>query len=109
MVKNLSAMWETRILIPGSGRFPGKGNGNLLQYSCLWKSTDRGASYSPRGQKRLETTEQLKRKQNKFMYVPIVLIKSLNHHEKCWLVNERKTKVKVTWPRTELQLLTLCG
>ena len=23
-------------LIPGSGRFPGKGNGNPLQYSC-WK------------------------------------------------------------------------
>ena len=22
-------------LIPGSGRSPGKGNGNLLQYSCL--------------------------------------------------------------------------
>ena len=22
-------------LIPGSGRFPGEGNGNLLQYSCL--------------------------------------------------------------------------
>ena len=21
--------------IPGSGRFPGEGNGNLLQYSCL--------------------------------------------------------------------------
>ena len=23
------------ILIPGLGRFPGKGNGNPLQYSCL--------------------------------------------------------------------------
>ena len=28
-------------LIPGSGRFPGAGNGNLLQYSCLGNSTDR--------------------------------------------------------------------
>ena len=29
--------------IPGSGRFPGEGNGNLLQYSCLENSRDRGA------------------------------------------------------------------
>ena len=29
--------------IPGSGRSPGVGNGNPLQYSCLEKSTDRGA------------------------------------------------------------------
>ena len=29
--------------IPGSGRSPGGGHGNPLQYSCLEKSTDRGA------------------------------------------------------------------
>ena len=29
--------------IPGSGRFPGEGNGNPLQYSCLKNPTDRGA------------------------------------------------------------------
>ena len=29
--------------IPGLGRFPGGGNGNLLQYSCLENSMDRGA------------------------------------------------------------------
>ena len=29
--------------IPGLGRFPGKGNGNPLQYSCLENSMDRGA------------------------------------------------------------------
>ena len=29
--------------IPGSGRSPGIGNGNPLQYSCLENSTDRGA------------------------------------------------------------------
>ena len=28
--------------IHGSGRFPGVGNGNLLQYSCLKNSMDRG-------------------------------------------------------------------
>jgi len=30
-------------LIPGSGRFPGGGNGYLLQYSCLENSMDREA------------------------------------------------------------------
>ena len=30
-------------LIPGSRRFPGGGNGNPLQYSCLKNSMDRGA------------------------------------------------------------------
>ena len=29
-------------LIPGSGRSPGEGNGNALQYSCLKNSMDRG-------------------------------------------------------------------
>ena len=29
--------------IPGSGRSPGEGNGNLLQYSCLGNPRDRGA------------------------------------------------------------------
>ena len=36
-------------LIPGSGRFPGEGNGYCLQYSCLENSMDRGTmeGYSP--------------------------------------------------------------
>ena len=29
-------------LIPGSGRSPGGGHGNSLQYSCLENSMDRG-------------------------------------------------------------------
>ena len=28
--------------VPGLGRSPGKGNGNLLQYSCLENSMNRG-------------------------------------------------------------------
>ena len=43
MVKNLPAMWEAWIQSLGWGRFPGEGNGNLLQYSCLENSMDRGA------------------------------------------------------------------
>ena len=30
-------------LIPGSGRFPGEGNSNPLQYYCLKNPMDRGA------------------------------------------------------------------
>ena len=30
-------------LIPGSGRSPGEGHGNPLQYSCLENPKDRGA------------------------------------------------------------------
>ena len=30
------------VSIPGSGRFPGEGNGNPLQYPCLEDPTDRG-------------------------------------------------------------------
>ena len=29
--------------MPGSGRSPGRGNGNPLQYSCLENPMDRGA------------------------------------------------------------------
>ena len=42
VVKNLHAMQETQGLIPGSGRSPGEGNGNSLQYSCLGNPMDRG-------------------------------------------------------------------
>ena len=34
-------------LIPGSGRPPGEGNGNPLQYSCLENPMDRGAWQDP--------------------------------------------------------------
>jgi len=43
MVKNLSANAGDTGLIPGSGRSPGEGNGNPLQYSCLGNPKDRGA------------------------------------------------------------------
>ena len=46
VVKNLPAnAGDTREVgsIPGSGRSPGGGNVNLLQYSCLENSMDRGA------------------------------------------------------------------
>ena len=48
-------------LIPGSGRSPGGGNGNPLQYSCLENPMDRGAWWAMvHGvEKEVDTTEQL--------------------------------------------------
>ena len=88
MVKNLPANAGDLSLIPGSGRYPGEGNGNPLQYSCLGNPKARGAwqvtvhgvteldmtpvflpeesygkrnlvGYSPKGLKELDTSEQL--------------------------------------------------
>ena len=47
-------------LIPGSGRSPGEGNGNPLQYSCLgipW--TQEPQDLQSRSHKELDTTERL--------------------------------------------------
>ena len=43
IIKNLSASAGDASSIPGSGRPPGAGNGNPLQYPCLEESMDRGA------------------------------------------------------------------
>ena len=42
MVKHLPANAGDMSLTPGSGRSPGEGNGNLLQYSCQENPMDRG-------------------------------------------------------------------
>ena len=43
VVKNLCANAGDVGSIPGSGRFPGEGNGNPLCHSCLGNPMDRGA------------------------------------------------------------------
>ena len=50
--KEFARTSEDPDLIPGSGRSPGEGNGNPLQYSCLENPMDRAscqATYSPWG------------------------------------------------------------
>ena len=42
MVKNTPLNAGDMDSIPGSGRYPGEGNGNPLQYSCLGNPMDRG-------------------------------------------------------------------
>ena len=56
-------------LIPGSERSPAGENGNPLQYWVAWKPSLPGefheqtslADYSPRGRKKLDTTEHTRR------------------------------------------------
>ena len=43
VVKSLPANPRDMVLIPRLGKFPGGGNGNPLQYSCLENPMDRGA------------------------------------------------------------------
>ena len=64
MVKNLPAKAGDAGdsgLIPGLGMFPGGGNSNPLQYSCLKNSMDKRslAGYNPWGCKESDTTERL--------------------------------------------------
>jgi len=46
VIKNLPANAEDADLIPGSGRSPGGGHGNPLQYSSLENPIDRGAQWA---------------------------------------------------------------
>ena len=46
MVKNLPANAGDTGSIPGSGRSPGRGRGNPVQYSCLENPMDREAWWS---------------------------------------------------------------
>ena len=62
MVENLPAnVGESGGLgsTPGSGRFPGGGHGNPLQYSCLENPCEQRSlmGYNPRGHKESDTTE----------------------------------------------------
>ena len=57
MVKNPPANAGDMGLIAGSGRSPGGGHGNPLQYSCLENPMVRGAWRAPRGCKESDAPE----------------------------------------------------
>ena len=55
-------------LIPGSGRSPGEGSGNPLQYSCLGNPLDRGAwRATVPGIAELDVTELLTEKLRRYL------------------------------------------
>ena len=65
VVKNLPATTGDGHSFPGSGRSPGEGNGNPLQYSCLVNPMDKGVWWatiheSSRVRQDLVTKEQNK-------------------------------------------------
>ena len=57
MVKNLPAMQETWVQIPGSARIPGEENGYTLYREVHGQRSLVG--YRPRGRKESDTTKQL--------------------------------------------------
>ena len=66
VVKNSSANAGDSSSVPGSGRFPGEGNSNPLQYSCLGNHMDRGACQTTvhgvaKSQPRLSTAAAVQR------------------------------------------------
>ena len=52
-VKNLLANAGDAGLIPGSGGYPGEGNSNLLQYSCLGNPTEGPDGHQSMGSQRV--------------------------------------------------------
>ena len=78
MVKNIPAKagdTGDRVSSLGSGRSPGGGNGNLLQYSCLENPMDTGAwqGYSPMSCKESDTTEYTRTSvRNGFIVCPLL-------------------------------------
>jgi len=61
-------------LIPGSGRSPGGGRGNPLQYSCLENPMDRGVRRaSVRGRKESEATEQARTQTKQAILSPLLI------------------------------------
>ena len=77
MVKNMPANAGDVGSISGSGRFPGKGNGNPLQYSCLgnpknrgaWQATVDGVTKSWTGLSEHKEVRCIRDRTNRFTYI----------------------------------------
>ena len=70
VVKNPPASAGGTGSIPSSGRSPGEGNGNRLQYSCLGKSHGQRnlVGYIPRGHNSVRHDLATKQQQNFIFY-----------------------------------------
>ena len=90
MVKNPPASARDVGLIPGSGRSPGEGSGNPLQYSCPGNSMElprkSPVGYNPWGCKESDTTEELN--DNTDGVVVKATAFHLSHQPHCLRMNE---------------------
>ena len=82
VVKSLPAMqkmWQAgaAVSILESGRLPGEGNCNPVQYFCLKNPKDRGAWWvTVHGVTKLDMTEQLNNNNRVYiLYLPFIIIK----------------------------------
>ena len=86
-------------LIPGSGRSPGGGNGNPLQYSCLENPMDRAGWWAMvhRVTKSQTRLKQLSRAQHTRMYVYVHLTHFAVHlkltHYKSNILQSKKKRL----------------
>ena len=82
-VRNPPANAEDTISIPGSGRSPGEGNSNPLQYSCLGNPMDFRSlvSYSPWRRKETDMTEQLNKNKRCLCTLPSFWAKVHGHFQ----------------------------
>ena len=94
-------------LIPGSERFPGEGNCNPLQYSCLGNSMDRGAWWATVNEvtKELNRTWWLNNKRNTLSIKALIQIWWWNQK----LYRQAKTKGFSTIKKTNVKGTSLGG
>ena len=106
--------------IPWLGRFPGKGNGNLLQYSCLEYPMDRG-TWHWWGYRDSDSTEQLNNNKSPLSFgtrhksrckrdlVCIVVVWVVLLEAKCEDFNSNIEGVEVVWAsQVVLELACQC-
>ena len=69
--------------IPGSGRSPGRGNGNPLHYSCLENHTDRGAWWATiQGVSKSQTQLSEHNTENKILfYIYVNILKRIYYFQ----------------------------
>ena len=106
-------------LIPGSGRSPGEGNGNPLQYSCLENSMDRGAWQATVhvSSKESDMTKQINSNSNKFLspssfpvtpfHLPCVAVSAQIKQETTQIITDYGSE-KITWASGYLVWGTFC-